>query len=637
MKTIKIFLFIFLLYTTFSCKDFLDVVPDNIATIESAFSSRTTAEKFLFTCYGYMPNHGSPANAAFTTGDDFWLPYPQTPQFYFNQPFEDIARNNQSMVDPTLNYWDGTKGGKPMFRAIRDCNIFLENIPVVPGIQDIEKKRWIAEVKFLKAYYHFWLLRMYGPIPLIKENIPISVTPEEVKVKREPIDACFDYIVQLLNEAIPDLPQIIENENSEQGRITKMIALSVKASILVTAASPLFNGNTDYAGFKDKDNQLLFNSVYNADKWKIAADACKEAVETCHAAGNKLYYYIPVLNNFNLSDTTLTQMSIRNSVTEKWNPEIIWGNTNSMAVEIQALSQASIDPTRLTNMGVRSLLAPPLKIAEMFYTHNGVPINEDITWDYTGRYNVKTATIADKYNLQIGYKTAALHFDRENRFYADLAFDGAVWYGQGKYDDKQPWYVQAKTNQNAGKKGVSGYSVTGYWPKKLVNFQNIIEAGDGGPYSVKAYPWPVIRLADMYLLYAEALNEFSGPSTEVYEWINRVRARAGLKTVEESWSKYSRLSTKYTTKEGLRDIIQQERQIELAFEGQRYWDILRWKKGRETFNEQIQGWDIDQELPEYYYRVRTLFNKKFSNKDYFWPISENNLIINNKLVQNPGW
>lgn len=637
MKIVKIFLFIFLLCTTFSCKKYLDVVPDNIATIESAFSSRTTAEKFLFTCYGYMPNHSSPASAAFTTGDDFWLPYPQGPQFYFNQPFEDIARNNQSMVDPTLNYWDGTKGGKPMFRAIRDCNIFLENISAVPGIRDLEKKRWVAEVKFLKAYYHFWLLRMYGPIPLVKENIPISVTPEEVKVKREPVDVCFDYVVQLLNEAIPDLPQIIENETSEQGRITKTIALSVKASILVTAASPLFNGNVDFAGFKDKDNRLLFNSTYSADKWKIAVDACKEAVEACHAAGNKLYYYAPVINNFNLSDTTLTQMSIRNSVTEKWNPEIIWGNTNSMAIEIQALSQANIDPTRTSNLGVRSLLAPPLKMAELFYTHNGVPINEDITWDYTGRYNLKTATEADKFNLQTGYQTVSLHFDRENRFYADLAFDGAIWYGQGKYNDKNPWYVQARKNQYTGIRGIGLYSVTGYWPKKLVNFQNIIEAGDGGAYTVKAYPWPVIRLADMYLLYAEALNEFSGPSSEVYKWIDAVRARAGLKTVEESWSKYSRLSTKYTTKEGLRDIIQQERQIELAFEGQRFWDILRWKKGRETFNEQIQGWDINQELPEYYYRVRTLYNKKFSNKDYFWPISENNLIINNKLVQNPGW
>ncbi len=80
-----------------------------------------------------------------------------------------------------------------------------------------------------------------------------------------------------------------------------------------------------------------------------------------------------------LSDTTITQMSIRNAVAEKWNSEIVWANTNSMAWEIQRLSQAKIDPSRLNNLGVRSMLAPPLKMAELFYTKNGVPINEDLT------------------------------------------------------------------------------------------------------------------------------------------------------------------------------------------------------------------------------------------------------------------
>ncbi len=637
MKNLKIVLVLLLLSTSMSCKKYLDVIPDNIPTIENAFSSRTTAEKYLFTCFMYMPSHASVDNVGFLTGDEFWLPYPQVAQFHFFQSFEDIARDRQSMVDPTLNYWDGTKGGKALFQGIRDCNIFLENIGKVPGMQEREKNRWIAEVKFLKAYYHFWLLRMYGPIPLIKENLPVSASPEEVKVKRAPVDECFDYVVELLNEAIPDLPPIIENESSENGRITQPIALSVKAQILVTAASPLFNGNQDMANFRDKDNTQLFNPTPSTEKWTLAAEAAKAAIDACHAAGARLNVYAPVVNTFGLSDTTLIQMSIRNSVTEKWNPEVIWANTNSMAIQIQALSQAFIDPTKTSNMGARSMLAPTLEIAELFYTNNGVPINEDNSWDYAGRYTVKTATVKDRFNLQTGYKTASLHMNRENRFYADLGFDGGVWYGQGKYDDKQPWFIEGRTNQTAGKRGISLYSATGYWSKKLVNFQNIIEAGDGGPYTIKPYPWPVIRLAEVYLLYAEALNESAGPSPEVYNWINLVRARAGLQSVEKSWSEHSRIKDKYLTQNGLRSIIQQERQIELAFEGQRFWDIMRWKKGREEFNGPIKGWDIDQEAPENYYRVRTLFNKKFSNKDYFWPISENNLVVNNNLVQNPGW
>src|SRR5690606_35009562 len=142
-----------------------------------------------------------------------------------------------------------------------------------------EKKRWVAEVKFLKAYYHFWLTRMYGPIPVVRENIPIASSPEEVRVKREPVDSAFNYIVQLLDEAAVDLPVVIQTEINELGRITKPIALSVKAEVLVTQASPLFNGNPDYAGFKDKDGQNLFPPTEDPQKWINAAEACRVAID----------------------------------------------------------------------------------------------------------------------------------------------------------------------------------------------------------------------------------------------------------------------------------------------------------------------------------------------------------------------
>lgn len=620
-----------------SCGNYLDVVPDGVATIENAFTSRTTAEKYLFTCYSYMPSHGSYEENAFFAGDEFWAPYPQTPQFFNTNTFEQIGRGNQSIISPRMNYWDGLNGGKPLFRALRDCNIFLENINSVPGMQEREKKQWISEVKFLKAYYHFWLLRMYGPIPLVKENLSIATGVEQVQVKRTPVDESFDYIIQLLNEAAPDLPLVVANENDEQGRITKPILFSVKARILVEAASPLFNGNLDYASFTDKDGEKLFNTTYDQEKWRIAAEACKEAIEICHLANMKLYYYNPAALTTPISDTTQIKMNIRNSISERWNSEIIWGNTNSLSNEIQALSQARVDPDKQNNAGARSILAPTLEIAELFYTGNGVPINEDLSWDYNNRYTVKTATEDDRFNIEEGYQTASLHFDRENRFYANLGFDGGVWFGQGNYNDKTPWILKAKSRQFSGKISVSLYSVTGYWPKKLVHFQNTLQPGDGAGYSIISYPWPVMRLAELYLLYSEALNEYAGPSADAYHWINLVRERAGLKTVEESWSTHSKNNTKYTVKEGLRDIIQQERLIELSFEGHRYWDIRRWKRGREFFNKDIKGWDIDQEETALYYRVKTLFNKKFNTKDYFWPISEDNLIRNKNLVQNPGW
>src|SRR3546814_17042103 len=103
-----------------------------------------------------------------------------------------------------------------------------------------------------------------------------------------------------------------------------------------------------------------------------------------------------------------------------------------------------------------------------------------------------------------------------------------------------------------------------------------------------------------------------GPYAEEYQCIDLVRERAGLHSGEESLSDYSLQSIKYTTKEGLRDIIQQERLIELCFEGHRYWDIRRWKRGREFFNTNSRGWDIEQEEATLYYRVKTLYSKKFN-------------------------
>ena len=625
----KLKYFIILIFTCFSNCDYLDVVPDGVATIDNAFTMRKNAEKYLFTCYRYMPSHADLSrNPAFTAGDEFWFYYPFVG---FSAPGWDIARGNQNATQPVLNYWDNMN----MFIGIRDCNIFLENINTVPDMDDLEKERWIGEVKFLKAYYHFWLLRMYGPIPLIRENLPISAGVEEVKVSREPIDDCFDYIVQLIDEAIPALPLFISADITELGRITQPIARSVKALALVTSASPMFNGNSDYTGFTNNDGKSLFNTNYDAEKWIKAAKSCEEAINSCDSAGMQLYSFSAGISQFTLSERTKTQMSIRNAVCEKWNSEIIWGNTNSMSTTIQRESTPhGLDPSVSAFIPtMKGNLAPPIKMAELFYTKNGIPISEDKTWDYTGRFDLKTATSDDEFLLQNGYTTVKLHFDREARFYASLAFDGGLWYGQGRLDDKNQLVVQCKSGQYQTRSSYNNYSVTGYWPKKLVNWENIVTSD----YVVRPYPWPVMRLADLYLLYAESLNEAYGPSNSVYGWINKVRERAALLPVEEAWPEFSSRPQKHTEKDGLREIIQRERLIELAFEGHRFWDLRRWKLAQTEITKTVSGWDIEQSETAMYYRERILYKPTFLSRDYLWPIKDENLIINPNLVQNIGW
>ena len=145
-------------------------------------------------------------------------------------------------------------------------------------------------------------------------------------------------------------------------------------------------------------------------------------------------------------------------------------------------------------MILKDKVKPGTKMAELFYTKNGVPINEDKTWPYNNRYGLGIGRPEEKIDMKPGYTSVELNFDREERYYASLGFDGGAWYGQGRYDENNMWYVEAKFGQVQGKAAEEFGSVTGYWPKKLVYFRNIL---DQNAYSQTLYPWPLIRLPDL--------------------------------------------------------------------------------------------------------------------------------------------
>ena len=507
-------IFIFIALCTLSaCSKFLDVVPDNVATLDNAFTTRIEAKKYLFTCYSYIPRNGDLSDdPAMLAGDELW-------RFATETGYFSIARGFQNVVGPLGDRWGF------YFRAIRDCNIFLENIAKVPDLEEPERRRWTAEVQFLKAYYNFYLVMMYGPIPIMKTNLPINADGEQVKLPRKPVDSCFNYIIKLINEAADNLPITIIDPNNELGRITQPIALALKAKVLVYAASPLFNGNADEAGLIGPDGIPLFNTTFSKAKWDSAASACKRAIDVCQQVGLKLYTYHPDFQQFELSDTIMTQLSIRNSMCTRWNSGIIWANTQTNSTGFQELITTFIDPGNRDITRVHGQLSPPLNIAEMFYSSHGVPITEDKTWDYASRYSLKVAGDADKLYIRKDYTTAYLNFNREPRFYADLGFDGGIWYGQGRYDDKKYldlFYLEAKYRQRNGFGKPDYGTITGYYLKKAVHYQNVI-GPTGNDYSVTYYPWPIMRLAGLYLLYAEALNESEGPGAAVYNYVNMVR------------------------------------------------------------------------------------------------------------------
>ncbi|GEP98881.1 RagB/SusD family nutrient uptake outer membrane protein [Chitinophaga cymbidii] len=622
------------------CRKFIDVVPDNVVTIDNAFTLKREAEKYLFTCYSFLPAENEPIGSlGFIAGDEVWLP---KDGFLFANTNWDIAKGSQNKVSPIYNLWDGNNS---LWVAIRHCNIFIENVKDPQKVYDLEpelRSRWIAEAEFLKAYYHYYLLRLYGPIPIVDKALPISSTPEEVRISRDPVDSVVNYITGLLDVAADKLPPKISDVATEMGRITKPIALAIKARVLLLAASPLFNGNPDFAAVKNPDGTLLFSSSYDQEKWRKAADAALAAIEAATQTGHKLYKFIG-LNK--MSDTTRTQMNIRNAICDPWNAELVWGSTKNVSLAsqdpsyIQRICMSQIDHRAPINLAAFNQFSVPLKIARLFYTDHGVPIEEDKTYDFSAFNAIRTATKEERFNLAEGYQTARLNFDREPRFYADLAFDGSVWYMQNSVteSDSATYTVQGRKGQRNNEVNTELFNITGYWVKKLVSWKWAF-SGTVNAATSENYPWPMIRLADLYLMYAEALNEAAGPGAEVFTYLDLVRERAGLKGVKESWSNYSNSPGKPDSKEGLRAIIHRERLIELAFEGHRFWDLRRWKEAAVELNTPVTGWDRTQSEPGDYYRVVNLHNQKFiAPRDYLWPIREYSISVNPALVQNPGW
>ena len=621
------------------CSEFLDVVPEGTGRLDNVFSSRETVLRYLYSNYSFLEQIDPLVGLEITGCGELWTFREPLYSYVSTEAFR-IAEGFQTPFVNLFNRWDH------YYQALHDCNILIEGLDTyrVPYLEDWEKDQWIAECKVLKAWYHFSLLRMYGPIPVIRENLPVSSGVEAVQVPREPVDVIVDYIVELLDEAIPYLPNIVRY-SEDLGRINKPIALSIKAQVLVTAASPLFNCNTELAPLRNKDGLQLFpqDPQQEIEKWRKAERACEEALQLCiNTLGYSMYIY-PGHQTYSLTPTMIQQLTLRQAFCERWSSEVIWAHTREWVNLLQIRSARSIGTfSWYNNYG---FFGPPLSIVEQFYSKNGIPISEDISWNYDTRYELRTSQVADNLYIREREVSAQMNFDREPRFYAWLAFDRGIYYGWGFENDANPanmLYYRCRYGEAQGSHTFSinnyEWSPTGYYPKKYIHYRS--QGSGPSQMSVENYVWPLIRLPELMLFYAEAVNEANDTQdarTKAMNYLDMIRERAGLKSVSESWRNYSRYPDKFNTQNGLREIIRQERTNELVFEGKRYWDLRRWKTAPEVLNASVQGWDVGQRAPEFYYLPSTIAEQTFGLKDYFSPIPEYELLRNLNLVQNLGW
>jgi len=624
---------IILLAGLFSCNNYLDIVPDQTQQVDLLFERKEVAYTALATCYAYLPKNDGVYTSFMTMSDEITTPIAKETNGVR------IMKGQQSASNPKFGLWSGWEDQGSLWEGIRHCNILIENIHNVVDMTEEEMNSWAAEAKFLKAYYHFLLFTYYGPIPIVDQNLPISASDNEVRVKRRTVDESVNYIVQTIDDAILDLP-VRELSSNDLGRIDQVIAKSIKSRVLLYAASPLFNGNSEmYSGFVNEDGEHYFNQAYDQNKWDLARDASLDAINAALENGVGLYEFSSTPPNFENeyeeSEFLRTLYDLKYSIVDKWNSELIWGNSNPVRDPDWWQMQAACmmkNPNASSVEAAWQWIAPTLRIAELFYTENGLPIDQDLTYDFQNRFNTATVGASQNYQAQYGATTAKLNLNREPRFYSSLGFDRGYNRTWGNL-----WQLRMKKGESHGRIANSDdYLITGYALKKLVHPDS---EGDG--YNkIVTYAWPMIRLSELYLNYAEAINESTGPNQDAYDALNAIRERAGISNVEDAWGNASVSATlnKHTTQDGFREIIRQERLIELSFEGNRYNDIRRWKQAEQYFNSPVFGWSVDETSVSGYYNITQVGIRSFNSpRDYFHPISINEITINPNLTQNLGW
>lgn len=604
MKNIlSYFIAIVIITTVSSCDSYLDIVPDERPTEADAFRNPQAARGYLYSCYGYIPNQRSGTSSIdLMTSDEIVTAFE-------HETFAKFPRGEYTASDPVISYWND------LYKGIRQCYIFIDNIDGVAGIDEPTRTMYKAEANFLIGYYHFLLLRMYGPVVIADQQFDINMPAAQYPL-RSTYDASVDFIANKLDEAAENLPLEMAS-TSDYGRATKVIAKSVKARMLLYAASPLFNGGGEnmsslYSSFTNAEGTPLISTTFDNEKWKRAADAAREAINMAEMTGIALYRN----STFNTPlPADPIEKDLRYTFIDKNSSEIIWGETRRESIyDFQNKSTPFISGTSWNGV------APTITILEAFYTENGLPIDKDPAYNYAGRYNIV--------DNEFG-KTLRLNTGREPRFEAWISYHNSNY--EVMRGSNREVLTRYRRDDAHGIKGRSNnYSPTGYLNKKGVAPGAVQE-----PLQVSVhYPWPVIRLAELYLNYAEALIEYGQDFSTAKQYIDRVRTRAGIPGVDAAWDPIGGAGDKAT----LRSIVRQERTIELYLENHRFWDLRRWQIADQFLDDRLKGMNIQGATDEDFFQViEVQFPRNFSQRNFLMPIPQAEVNKNELLIQNPGY
>lgn len=637
-----------------SCADYLDVDKyfyDQLS-IDSAFSKRKYVD-------GWLSNAFEPIQYI-TEGEGMrrWMS-------------DDIVKY-EGRDYQNGNYSSSTNNGDSenllykAYEAVRKASTFIDNVDRCGELTQVEKADMKGQMRFIRAYAYWSLIRHFGPVPLIPEHgLDVSLSYEELSLPRASLDEIVEFIDQDLVIAARSLPMTRTVNN--MGRPTRGAALALRARILLWVASPLMNGNKDLFNVKDNHGRQLVPQEYDESKWAKAAAAAKEVMDlglyelyTIEPDPDTPEYERPPYNakysdkNFpdgwaNV-DPYLSYKSIFDgTIIGSKNPELIFTRTSRGNEQINHWVSNCMPRT----LSGSNLIGVSQKQIDAYYMDNGQTVQEAKA---TGYYKEDGFTTSDN-PLNPGgapflpANVSWQYAHREPRFYASIAYCGSIWVcasaNEAQYRNKQIFYYR---DLNDGKQGFKeDCPLTGIGFKKFVNDE---DAFTQGGYRMDKTE-NTIRYAEMLLIYAEALNEltpgqsytvekYNGETMTVQRDVNEIRSamkpirmRAGVPDFDD---------VVYENQELFRTALKRERQIELVGENCfRYYDLRRWKDALLEENQPLMGCNInisdDETRIQEFYRPTVVASmpKVFTQRMYLWPFPDKELKRNVNLTQNPGW
>lgn len=399
-------------------------------------------------------------------------------------------------------------------------------------------------------------------------------------IKRGTLQETMDFILEDLNEAISVLPNTYPS--NQFGKPTKGAALALKSRLLLYMASPLFNTGTPYID-NGENNDLICFGNYDVARWQAAADAAKAVIDWAPSGGIRLINDLGVDKNYKY-------------VWEIYdNPEVIMYEKSNNGINFRKWPFCSIS-------------------APSIYNGSSGQSGTTVTLNFVKLYEKRSDGTAQTWDMNGGSDLQAKMLELDYRFRQTIAYNRSYW----------NWQFPLVQLHQGGRDEPTCKG--GFWLHK--HFPEAISTTQNTTWITQA---PIVGLAEQYLNYAEALNEAQGPVAAAYTAVNTIRQRSGMPDLPAG-----------LTQDQFRERVRNERAIELAFDGHRFWDVRRWLIAEQDGILNGDMWGIKiYEIPgvsptEYRYVPYVFETRTFLKQHYLMPFNQSE-VNKGYIIQNPGY